>query len=249
MGKKGERTNIVHDPVKVTVGSHSVDRFILDCTNCYISGSFKVVGHLEIRDYDMEDLVLTVSPHDVFATFEVEATLAYSEKSDLLNKWKKETWKYDIPDAGISIGEWLDVGATLHNEVGCGITFKGSATVIFGVEFSIPNDAQATLDVCNHEQSSASGWFQESSVKPMGEIHNASGSVTFEVFDRPKLVFGVDTKYVEKFDVSMQVKMPVFTQSLEAAYGNLTLEHLWPERQANTRVQTRQDFATRHSEL
>lgn len=226
IGKTGERTSIVDDKVKVNVGSYTVDRFILDCINCYMSGSFKVVGYLKVRDYEMDDFVLMVSPHDISATFELEATLAYSAKPDLLNKWKKETWHMQIPDAGISVGDWLNVGATLHNEIGCGITFKGSATVAFGVGFSIPNDAQATLDVCDHEKSSATGWLGEGSVKPMSDISNASGSVTFEVFDRPKIVFGVDVKFVEKFDVSVQVKMPVFTQSLEAAYGNHTLERL-----------------------
>ena len=51
------------------------------------------------------------------------------------------------------------------------------------------------------------------------DIRHASGSVVFEVFDRPKLVFGVEVRDVEKFDLSLQLKLPQFTQSLEAAYG------------------------------
>ncbi len=232
IGKRGERAKLFHDHVKVTVGSHSVDRFILDCVNCYMSGSFKVVGHLKVKDYDMEDFVLVVSPHDISANFEVETTFAYSEKPDLLNKWKKENWHMQVPDAGISVGDWLNVGATLHNEIGCGITFKGSATVAFGVGFSIPNEAQATLDVGNQHKSSATGWFDKSLVKPTADIHNASGSINFEVYDRPKIVFGVDVKNVENFDVSLQIKLPVLSQSLEAAYGKHTSSNLRPESQA-----------------
>ena len=219
IGKKGLRTRLFHDRVKVTVGAHSVDRFTLDCISCYTTGSFAVTGTLAVKDYAMTDFAMTVLPHDVTATFELEATLALSDKPDLLNKWKKETWQMAVPDAGISVGTWLNVGATVHNEVGCGITFKGSATVTFGVAFSVPNHARATLDACDLNASRATGWGGEESIKPMADIRHASGSVVFEVFDRPKLVFGVEVRDVEKFDLSLQLKLPQFTQSLEAAYG------------------------------
>ncbi|KAL2038815.1 hypothetical protein N7G274_008573 [Stereocaulon virgatum] len=74
VGQQGQRTNIY-------TGNNG--GFVLDCTNCFVTGSFEFSGHVSTKDRKLKDLVLTASPKGVQAELELEATI--SSAANLLN--------------------------------------------------------------------------------------------------------------------------------------------------------------------
>lgn len=159
-----------------------------------------------------------MTPQDVLAKLEMEAKFTYSGKPD---EWKdtRESQKIPIPDAGLVIPHFITIGANIYTEVGIGITYKGSVDVIFGVEAKIPEEAMFTYDHHNADKSKATGWFEAGQVTPMLNVTSATGSISLDVWHRPKLAFTVEIEHVEKTEFSLQMKLPVVSETFTAGYG------------------------------
>ena len=207
VGHQGQTTNIYTD---------DQGRLILDCINCFVTGSFQVTGHLSVHNFDLQDLTLTASPNNFQAELELEATITSSESPDSL-QYTKELFSFPIPDAGIEVEGIFKLGATLSYDVGVSSYFAGSATVDFGLQASLPNSAQLTADVQNPDHSSANG-FGGGDLTPTFDIKKESASITLAAFSQPKLAFGIELIEVGNFDVAITIKLPEVSVTLSAEY-------------------------------
>lgn len=170
----------------------------------------------QIRDYfKVQDLSLTVSPKSVQAALELEATASASGL--LSNSYTKELLDFPIPDAGISIKDVIDLGATLHYSVGGEYSFGGSASVNIGGNISLPDTARIVTDI-QQSGSSATG-FGSSQLTPILDLDKASASITLGVFSQPEIQFGINLHKVGNVDVAVKVKLPDFSTTLKAEYG------------------------------
>ena len=170
----------------------------------------------QIRDYvKFQDLSLTVSPKSVQAALELEATASASGL--LSNSYTKELLDFPIPDAGISIKDVIDLGATLHYSVGGEYSLGGSASVNIGGNISLPDTATIVADI-QQSGSSATG-FGSSQLTPILDIDKASASINLGVFSQPEIQFGINLHKAGNVDVAVKVKLPDFSTTLKAEYG------------------------------
>lgn len=130
----------------------------------------------------------------------------------------KELFAAGIPGAGIAVPGIFKLGVSVSYEVGTSATFAGSATVDFGLEASLPNNAKVIADITNPSSSSATGW-QGTSFKPNLEVTKLSASLTLAAFSKPKLSFGIELVKVGQVDVGLTMKLPEISSALSAEYG------------------------------
>ena len=206
VGKEGERTNIYTD---------SKGRLTLDCINCYVTGSFQVTGHLEVKGEKIKDFSIDAAPSGFAAELELEAVITASDSPDKL-QFSKQLISAPIPGAGIKILGIMTLGATLSYDVGGGISFQGTGTVDFGLKSTIPDSAKAVLDLGGAGQSGATGF--SSTVDPLFDVKQLSASVTLSAFSQPKLSFGIDITKIGKAEASLSMKLPEVSVTLEADY-------------------------------
>ncbi|KAL8957357.1 MAG: hypothetical protein Q9183_006083, partial [Haloplaca sp. 2 TL-2023] len=148
VGEAGQKTNIYTD---------SRGRFSIDCTDCYITGSWGLQGHIVVKGFVLQDLTLAAAPQNFRAKLELSATVTSSKSPDSLQS-SKELFAAPIPGAGIAVTGIFKLGATVSYDVGTSATFAGSATAAFGVTASLPNGAKVVADINNPENSAATGW-------------------------------------------------------------------------------------------
>ena len=207
----------------------------LDCINCYVAGKVELTGRIQVlfstpllqlltspadqpsqtRHLNVQDLSLTVSPKSVQAALELEATASASGL--LSNSYTKELFNFPIPDAGISIKDVIDLGATLHYSVGGEYSLGGSASVNIGGNISLPDTATIVADI-QQSGCSANG-FGSSQLTPILDLDKASASITLGVFSQPEIQFGINLHKVGNVDVAVKVKLPDFSTTLKAEYG------------------------------
>ena len=208
----------------------------LDCINCYVAGNVELTGRIQVpfsapvlhlptcpadhpsqvRSFTVvQSLSLTVSPKSVQAALELEATASASGL--VSHSYTKELLDVPIPDAGISIKDIFDLGATLHYSVGGEYSLGGSASVTFGGNASLPDTATIIADI-QKGGSSATG-FSSSDLTPILELDKASASITLGAFSQPEIHFGINLHKIGNVDVAMKVKLPDFSTTLKAEYG------------------------------
>jgi hypothetical protein len=190
---------------------------ILDCTNCFMTGSFEVTGHISVKDFQPKDLVLTASPKGVQAELGLEAAISSTATLPLL-KYSKELFAYGVPGAGVAVTNIFSIGVVLSYDVIGTATVSGSGTVDFGLKASLPDSAKLTADIVNKDSSSATG-FSGGSLDPNFDITKGSASITLTASSQPKLSFGIELVKVENVDVEVIVKLPEVSATLTAAYG------------------------------
>lgn len=164
----------------------------------------------------MQDLTIDASPHSFLAELELEAVITATYKPESL-QYTKELFSAPIPDAGIEVPGIFKLGATLSYNVGISSTFKGSATVDFGLKAELPDSAKLVADIQNPDSSSAVGF--SGAVTPLFDVKALSASLTLAAFSQPKLSFGIELTEVGTLDVALTMKLPEVSATLTAAYG------------------------------
>ncbi|KAL9577879.1 MAG: hypothetical protein Q9212_006082 [Teloschistes hypoglaucus] len=201
----------------VTTAIVSTSVFSLNCLDCYVTGSFQVTGHLSIKNYHLQDFTLSGAPQDFAAKLELGTTIAAPYSPDSLS-YNKTLFSAPIPDAGISVPGIFSLGAIVSYDIGVSTTFRGSASMNFGLTASLPNTALAIADIQNPTQSSATG-FDGGSFDRSFNLTALSASVTVAAFSQPKLSFGVDITGVGHLDVALALKLPLVEATVAAAYN------------------------------
>ncbi|KAL8766266.1 MAG: hypothetical protein Q9194_006308 [Teloschistes cf. exilis] len=223
VGTPGVTTAIVSTSVSVPLplGLHTATdklySFSLSCLDCYVTGSFEVTGHLSVHDYHLQDFTLSGTPQDFAAKLMLGTTIAAPYSPDSLS-YNKTLFSAPIPDAGISVTGIFSLGAIVSYDIGVSTTFRGSASMIFGLTASLPNTAVAIADIQNPTQSSATG-FDGGSFDPSFNLTALSASVTVAAFSQPKLSFGVDITGIGHLDVALALKLPLVEATVAAAYN------------------------------
>ena len=156
-------------------------------------------------------------PNSVQAALQLEATVSASGEVSS-HSFTKELYHIPLPDAGISIKDVIDLGATLHYSVGVDCSFSGSAVVDFGVNTSVPDTAVIVIGYEN-ETSEATG-FDTTLLTPTFDIDNAAASATLDVWSQPEIQFGIDLHNVGRLDMDVSLKLPELTATLTADYGS-----------------------------
>ncbi|KAL8687877.1 MAG: hypothetical protein Q9218_006073 [Villophora microphyllina] len=191
--------------------------FSLSCLDCYVAGSFEVTGHLSVHHFKLQDFTISGTPQDFAAKLELGTTITASYSPDSLS-YNKTLFSAPIPDAGISVTGIFSLGAIVSYDIGVSTTFKGSASMNFGLTASLPNTAVAIADIQNPTQSSATG-FDGGQFTPNFNLTALSASVTVAAFSQPKLSFGIDITKVGHLDVALAFKLPVVEATVKAAYN------------------------------
>ncbi|KAI4242847.1 MAG: hypothetical protein LQ352_007157, partial [Teloschistes flavicans] len=194
----------------------STSVFSLSCLDCYVNGSFEATGHLSVQDYKLQDFTLSGTPQDFAAKLELGTTIAAPYSPDSLS-YNKTLFSAPIPDAGISVTGIFSLGAVISYDIGVSTTFKGSASMNFGLTASLPNTAVAIADIQNPTQSSATG-FDGGQFDPSFNLTALSASVTVAAFSQPKLSFGIDITSIGHLDVALALKLPAVEATVAAAY-------------------------------
>ena len=189
--------------------------FALDCTNCYVQGSFDVEGTVSVKDFKFSDVSLTTTAHGFNAMLALKATIAASTTPAALGKQISVLPPTAIPDLGIEIPKLFTLGTSVSYDIGFNVSIAGNATFDFGVKSSIPDGAKATIDAGNQDGSSADGF--QGDAQPFFNLDDLSASVSLDVFSKPKIEFGIETP-VFNFDIGVGVTLPELIATLTAKY-------------------------------
>ena len=185
-------------------------------------------GALQVKDFKLQDLVLTASPHTLSAALELEATITATDNSQGLSFNYPLLQEFAIPYAGFSIEDLVSVGASLSYFVGGSCTFSGDAIVDFGVNASVPDSAQIVAD--SYQAASSVTGFDASDLKHSFHIGNESATVTLSAYSQPELKFGFELAKVADVDVTLRVKLPELNATFTAESG-MFLDPIWLTRQ------------------
>lgn len=147
-GTPGEKREIFKDPK---------GRFSLDCLDCYIDGTWRIEGHIVVKEFRPQELTLSVSPTDFKAKLEVEASVK-SDKVPIPLSASKELFAAPIPGVGFAVTGFFKIGPTVSLEVGFKVSVAGEATVRFGIEAGLPGKAIVVANIIDPTKSSATGW-------------------------------------------------------------------------------------------
>ena len=204
----------------------------LDCVNCFVTGSFKLTGHLsvsttlvprlcllnlvQVKGFKLQDLTIDASPQGLAATLELGATITAKDSPDSL-QFSKELFSAPIPDAGIEVPGIFKLGAIVSYEVGVSTAFEGTAAFQFGLSAGLPDTAKVLANINKPDQSSATGF--NPSFNPIFDVQSLSASVTVAAFTLPKLSFGIELIEIGRFDVNINVKLPEVSATLTAGLG------------------------------
>ena len=206
VGTEGKRSNVYTD---------SQGRLTLDCVNCYVTGSFQVTGHLEVHIATIKEFTIEATPSGLAAELELEAVIKASNSPASL-QFSKELFSFPIPDAGFEIKDIMKIGAILSYDVGASISLQGTGTVDFGLKSTIPDSANAVLNLVGSGQSGATGF--SSSLDPVFDVKELSASVTLSAYSQPKLSVEIDVTKVGSAEASLSMKLPEVSVTLEADY-------------------------------
>lgn len=219
----------------------TVPAIVVDCTDCFISGKFKVDGSLSVTNFQVQDFVLNVSPQDFQSKLELEATLSASVSLGLPSSLNltQEVASFPIPGAGIVVPGIFELGAVLSYEVAVESSIAGTANFTFGIATSFPNTAGIVANIANVGASSATG-FDSVTFDPSFQVNSGSATLNIAAISRPKLTFGVDvvgtfetleTKNttlltirsigVGKLEAGLLFSLPKVSAALTAAFGRL----------------------------
>ncbi|MCJ1423465.1 hypothetical protein MMC29_001348 [Sticta canariensis] len=205
IGTPALRTNIVT----------SLDKHIkIDCIDCYITGTFKVSGRIVVKNFELQDFTMDVSPVTVSAKAVLQATITAQEK--LLNlDVLKELYAVGIPGAGIAVTNIFKIGATLAYQIGVTSTFSGQGVVNFGLQAGIPDAAKVIAKLKNPASNSAVNF--DGPLTPVFNVKTLTAGVNFVAFSQARLAFGAEVNNVGKADIAMTFIIPKVTAQLTAA--------------------------------
>lgn len=174
---------------------------------------------------------MLVNPKGFNATLELKAQVIKKQK---IGGWfskerssidsieqEKELLTEPVPDFGFEIPGVLKLGATTVFSIGYSTSFIGSASLVFGVTASLPDDATVMVDILHHDQSFSSGFDGE--LVPIFDVTELTASVQFAVFTQAKLAFGLEIPKLDKQDIELVLKIPKLTYTVTAGYGKLGL--------------------------
>ena len=171
-----------------------------------------------MKGFQLQNPTLDVSPRDVAATIKLGTTVTAAKDKRRSIQRTKELFSAAIPDAGITVPGIFNLGAFITYEVGISAMFAGTATFQSGLSASLPDTAKLIADISAPDQSSASG-FDSVSIKPIFDVQAVSASVTMAAFTQPTLAFGIELTKIGRFEVNVNVKLPIVSATLEAAFS------------------------------
>lgn len=177
---------------------------------------------------------MLVNPKGFNATLELNAKVIKKQK---IGGWfskerssidsieqEKELLEKPVPDFGIDIPGVLKLGAIMSYSIGYSTSFIGSASLVFGVTASLPDDATIMVDILDRDQSYSRGFDGE--LVPIFDVTELTASVQFAVFTQAKLAFGLEIPNLDKQDIELVLKIPKLTYTVTAGYGKLVLDPL-----------------------
>ena len=176
-----------------------------------------------MRGFKLQNLTLDISPRDIAATIKLSTTITAAKNKRHSIQRTKELASATIPDAGISMPGIFNLDAFVTYEVGISATFAGTATFQSGLSASLPNTAKLIADISAPNQSSARG-FDDVFIKPIFNVQTLSASVTVSAFTQPKLAFGIELTKIGRFEVNVNVKLPIVSATLEAAFSKQEID-------------------------
>ena len=112
----------------------------------------------------------------------------------------------------------MSIGAFLTYSVSGSCAFSDSASMGFGANASLPDNAQIVADYQNHGASSASG-FDSTQVTPLFRINNESASMGLHAILQPAITFGVDLMKAGKAGMTISVNLPDLSTTLSVEHG------------------------------
>ena len=174
-------------------------------------------GSLQVKDFTLQDLVLTASPRSLSAALELEATITATDNPQALSFNQSVVPDFTIPGAGFQIDGILSVGVSLSYSVGGSCTFSGDAIVDFGINASVPDTAQIVADY--HQAASSVTGFDANDLTPSFHIANDSATISLNAYSQPELTFGFTLHEVAAVDVTLAVKLPELGASFTAESG------------------------------
>ncbi|CAD6593259.1 MAG: hypothetical protein ASARMPRED_007222 [Alectoria sarmentosa] len=174
---------------------------------------------------------ILVNPKGFNATLELKAKVTKNQKiggwfskdkssTDSIEQ-EKELAEAPVPDFGIDIPGVLKLGAILSYSIGYATFFMGSASIVFGVTASLPDDATIMVDLLDRDQSYSYGFDGE--LVPIFDVTELTATVQFAVFTQAKLAFGIEIPHLDKQDIELVLKIPKLSYTVSAGYGKLGL--------------------------
>ena len=197
---ENERSNIYSD---------STGRLKLDCVNCFVAGSFLVTGRVSVHHFHIQDLSIAAAPRNVHAALVLEASIEDGDADDINEA--KELFSAPIPGVGIVIPGIFKLGGVLSYEVGFSATFKGAASIQFGLKASIPDESILLVNVADPGKSNAAGF--RPAVDPVFDVKQLEASLSVSAYSQPKLFFGIEVIGAAKADVSLAIRLPEVSAS------------------------------------
>ena len=173
---------------------------------------------LQVKDFKLQDLVLTASPRSLSAALELEATITATDNPQALSFNQSVVPDFTIPGAGFQIDGIVSVGVSMSYSVGGSCTFSGDAIVDFGINASVPDTAQIVADFHGKAASSVTG-FDANDLRPSFHIANDSATIALSAYSQPELTFGFTLHEVAAVDVTLAVKLPELDASFTADSG------------------------------
>ncbi|KAG8526649.1 uncharacterized protein KY384_008078 [Bacidia gigantensis] len=204
LGEPNQNTNIA-----------SSDSFKLDCTNCYVQGSFVITGHLAIKSWSLSDLSMDAAPSGFNANLGLQASVTASKALPI--GYQKQLFNFPIPNAGIKIPGIFTLGATVSYDIGVNASVQGAAKFDFGLKATLPDSAKATLVLAGDAQSGASGF--DGAVDPYFNVDEIDAGLTISVSSIPKITFGLDITKIGKADVGIGLSLPTLSATFDAGYN------------------------------
>lgn len=212
VGDKGKPQNIFRD---------DDGHFSLDCENCYINSKWKVYGYVRVDKKKLQELTLELSPEEFAAKLELSATVDYTDSDTQSIEHEEEIDREAIPWAGL---DWQigGLGCTTSAWAGARAAIAGKAKASFKVEGKIPKDAKVFADIVDPSKSAIQHW-NESTLDHSFEVKELSASIDLAAYIKHKVTFGIDLKYVGKWETSFVHIYPERQASLTATYGTSSL--------------------------
>ena len=228
-GEEGVRKNIFTEPftyvsppvLPFAANKSRPPRLIIDCSNCFVKGKFKLQGRLKVEDFKILDLTLSIAPSGFSATAEVETTVTAAYSPEQLNSITSgskslELFNLDgtttlieipVPGAGLVVPKIFSLGMIASVETGFTMAFKGTLDFTLGLTASLPDTARLDLNIIDMEKSTATG-FEDATAEPTLTLNNATASIEGTLFFRPKLALKAAVSSVGELSADIKFGLP-----------------------------------------
>ena len=208
-------------PIKIgtpgtAVNIYQDDVFGLNCNSCYLQGNLSLSAQISVENFVPKELSFSGSPQSLVGGLDMEATVTASTTS-IPRSTEKPILSGGIPDAGLTIGSLVKLGASYGYSIGFDASLQGSADILFGLDFAVPDNASLVVAPLGSTSSSASGW--EPLILPHFQVKNIQADLSVGLYAKPSLLFGIDIGKAAHLDVGLDLSIPQVNATLSAKYN------------------------------